>query len=377
MIKGIINSESDLIDAVYEQCGVIIYGLGLIGRCISDNLSEIFYDLKHNRNIIYAVTDEENKKKTIFANESEILTIHEAVKKYPDYPVIIATVDNRNNSMLTNCQNLASDVYTVGIKYYSERSFKERMKSIETRLTGVETNIMRIERKLSMVDNIWMNGNVRFYVPNYPADYIQRTIVDSQDFYEAELLKELDEFIPNNATILDIGANIGNHSLYWSKIRFAHKIFAFEPMISTYQILHKNVQINRLEDKVFTYNIGLSDASGSAELNTHIYSHPEIKFSIETVGSAALSKSAEGEMRLQPLDSLTFINELEQIDFVKIDVEGFECNVLKGAEKTLRKFKPLIFIESFSQNYIETDKILTSFGYEMIKKFDDDNYLYK
>ena len=201
--------------------------------------------------------------------------------------------------------------------------------------------------------------------------------MDSRDFFEAYLLKELDNYIPKDGVILDIGANIGNHSLYWAKKKLAHKIFAFEPMLSTYQILLRNVQINHLENKVFTYNIGLSDTESNAELNTYIFSNPDIKFSLESIGSAALSKSDEGEMKLQALDSLPFINELERIDFVKIDVEGFECNVLKGAEKTLRKFKPIIFIESFPQNHIEVNSILTSFGYDMVKQFDDINYLYK
>lgn len=373
MIKGTINCINDLIDAVYEQPGVIIYGLGYIGKLISDRLSELFYDPKHGKNVVYSVTDKDNMK-SAFCDKTMVFSIHDAVEIYPDYPIIIATVDNRNTSMKSICEHLTSVSYTVSIKFYAEQLTQLRL----DRLLEINEKLERqIVKKLSMPDNTWTNGNVHFYVPNYPSDFIQRTIVEKQDFFEADLLKKLDEYIPFGAIILDIGANIGNHSLYWAKKRMAQKIYSFEPMLSTYQTLLKNVQINYLDDIVIPINIGLSDTEGCAELNTYISSNPELKFSIDCIGSASLSKSDNGEMKLNALDQLPFISDLERIDFVKIDVEGFEHNVLKGAEITLKKYKPIVFIESFPNNFEETNRILNLYGYSMIMQLDEINYLYK
>ena len=146
MIKRIINCENDLIDAVYDSPGVIIYGLGTIGKIIFDNLSELFYDSKHNRNVLYAVTDDEHKK-TTFVNENEILTVFEAVENNPDYPVIVATVDNNNNSMIALCEKLSSNVYIVGIKYYAEKvNTNLNVQKLLAYSEMVNTRLMRIEK---------------------------------------------------------------------------------------------------------------------------------------------------------------------------------------------------------------------------------------
>lgn len=365
-----------MIDAVYEQPGVIIYGLGNIGKIISDRLSELFYDTKHGKTVVYSVTDRDNLKST-FCDKAMVFSIHNAVERYPYYPIIIATVDNRNTSMKNICEHLPSVSYTVSIKFYAEQLTQIRLDRILEKVEINEKLERQIVKKISMPDDIWTNGNVHFYVPNYPSDFIQRTIVENQDFFEADLLKKLDEYIPSSAIILDIGANIGNHSLYWAKKRMAQKIYSFEPMLSTYQTLLKNIQINHLDDIIIPLNIGLSDTESCAELNTYIISNPELKFSIDYIGSASLSKSDNGEMKLNALDQLLFISDLERIDFVKIDVEGFEHNVLKGAEITLKKYKPIVFIESFPDNFAETNKILNSYGYSMIMQLDEINYLYK
>ena len=66
-----------------------------------------------------------------------------------------------------------------------------------------------------MKDDIFRVKNVQFYLPNYPADYVQSEIADKSGFYEQNELELFDKYLPENAVILDIGANIGNHTLYW------------------------------------------------------------------------------------------------------------------------------------------------------------------
>ena len=70
-------------------------------------------------------------------------------------------------------------------------------------------------------------------------------------------------------------------------------------------------------------------------------------------------------------------DNISKIDFIKCDVEGFEFNVLLGAEKTLLKYKPLIFVEVFANNKDKVFEYLNNLGYAVIKTFDASNYLFK
>lgn len=212
-----------------------------------------------------------------------------------------------------------------------------------------------------MKDDIWRIDDFLFYVPNYPVDFVQSCIVDNAKFFEEDILLEIDQYINSNSIILDIGANIRNHSLYWSKKRNARKIYCFEPIRDTFQVLKKNIALNHLENIIFPVDVGLSDEKAMAKIKRFTYSD---------VGGTSITKDGTGDIQLESLDNI------EIIDFVKIDVEGHEIKVLNGAANTINKYNPDIFIESFSNNYITVDHILTGWGYVSKKTFTDDNYLY-
>ena len=61
----------------------------------------------------------------------------------------------------------------------------------------------------------------------------------------------------------------------------------------------------------------------------------------------------------------------DKIDLIKIDVEGFEYQVLSGAKKTLAKYNPVIIIESFANKFEQVNSLLNSYGYKMIKDLGD------
>ena len=102
----------------------------------------------------------------------------------------------------------------------------------------------QIVNYLSMKESVYHLGDLKIYVPNYMKDAIQTYIVDNNQFYESYLLNVVDSYIPNNAIIVDVGANIGNHSLYWGRKKHVQSIIAYEPVKETYEILKKNIRIN-------------------------------------------------------------------------------------------------------------------------------------
>lgn len=249
---------------------------------------------------------------------------------------------------------------------YDSWILQKKLLSLEELILSLKEDIERIEKKLSLQDNVYRIENTKFFVPNYPIDFIQKHIVDTSSFFEQDILESLDNFIPPNSVIFDIGANIGNHTLYWAKKRNQNIIYAFEPVKDTYKILCKNIEINELKN-VYTYNVGFSDTKTKAS---------EIKFRIQNTGDTHLKHDENGPYKLVTLDQFVEENHIEKIDFIKIDVEDMEINVLKGSIKTLEKKSPIIFVESYD-DYITTVRLfLEKIGYSLIKNYPHHNYLF-
>lgn len=249
-------------------------------------------------------------------------------------------------------------------------SLKNNLKSAYRFLKVRYSKKYQICRKLTLQNNedIWeLTNGIKFYLPNYPQDLISKYIVFYNEFWELDILQKLDKYLPENAVILDIGANIGNHSVYWAT-KNAKRIHSFEPMLQTYNSLVKNVKINGLEKIITPYNIGLGDAKVSGEIARNISTN---------IGGTSIKESNVNNrfsIKIERFDDIN-LNE-EKIDFIKIDVECFELKTLAGMRETIKKHKPIIFIEVFKRNRKAVFKLLKEFGYSKPKKFLASNYLF-
>lgn len=221
--------------------------------------------------------------------------------------------------------------------------------------------ILFLDKEMTKNSNIFTikNINVRFFLPYYKKDFIQKQIIQNKNFYEIDFLNHvctlnnnIVEKKINSGFILDIGANIGNHTIYFLKNKHAKKVFCFEPVKDTFDILKKNIEINELHAKVQLFNTGVGEKSGNAILK---------HYNINNIGTAQLDFNESGDIPIISIDDLK-INE--NVDFIKIDVEGFELNVVKGMIETLKQFKPLIMIEIRDFLFNDIDNILASIGYE-------------
>ena len=230
----------------------------------------------------------------------------------------------------------------------------------------IKISIKHIITKQVLLSNndIFRFGKYAMYLPMYPVDLIQRTIVDFNDFWEKELLTIIDKYIKQDFVIADIGSNIGNHTVYWGSKNEVKHVYSFEPVKSTFDILKKNIELNNLQNKVTAHNIGISDEKTLGEM---------YDYNMENIGGVAIFKSQRGNFELNTIDNL--FSEIK-LDFIKIDVEGHEIFVLKGAEKVIKRDKPVIWIESFSDHFNQVDNILKSYGYKLEKDLLDSNYVY-
>jgi len=167
---------------------------------------------------------------------------------------------------------------------------------------------------------------------------------------------------------LDIGANVGIFSLIASQT--FDEVFSFEPNPETYKILENNIKIN-LNKNITAYNIGLSNQNSTMELYVNPLNN----------GGASLNKfnqkiTQEGvgydwdkvDVQVGILDDI-FILKNKRIDLIKIDVEGHELLVLKGALNLISTYTPIIYAE-VAKDYSKVMDILPKsyFAYSLIDK---------
>jgi FkbM family methyltransferase len=211
-----------------------------------------------------------------------------------------------------------------------------------------------------------MDKVIRLHLPFAAQDHVQRAILSNRQFFEFPVLEQVAKLIKPGASILDAGANIGNHSIFFSAICGAKIVYAFEPMFENYKILQKNIELNGVSN-IVAYNRGLGD--GASRANLKYYSN-------RNLGAATLQIDDAGPYDLVSLDSL----DLKELEFVKIDVEGFHLEVLAGAEQTLARCKPMIWIELRDhpeyREYESGDALLRKFGYRQVRKLRGANFLY-
>ncbi|MDR1850305.1 MAG: FkbM family methyltransferase [Zoogloeaceae bacterium] len=265
----------------------------------------------------------------------------------------------------------------VSVKCY--RFFRcftiRRPGSLKAYLRALNMQMLQLCNKISLQNNqdvIELPCGTKFYVPFYPGDSIQRFLVEERRFFEQEMLDDLQRYLPEGSTILDIGANLGNHSLYWAIHSGAKRIHSFEPLPMTYRVLQENIRLNGLEETIVAHHLGLGDK------NEHVLI---AAFKFGNLGGTSFESAEQGEERraktpfkFVTLDSLA-LNE-EKIHFVKIDAEGFELQVLTGAHKTLLTHKPILFIEAFRENAAFVKDFCSTMGYQTPISYPHHNYLF-
>ena len=150
--------------------------------------------------------------------------------------------------------------------------------------------------------------------------------------HDQNMLPLLKPFIPLHGVVCDIGAFIGDHTIFYSNaVGEKGKVYAFEPSKEAFECLDYNLNY---KPNTFVYNMALGNTKGYVSTN-------EVE---DNAGMNFITESEKGVI-LDTLDNFVENNNITQIDFIKIDVEGYELEVLKGAEKSINKFKPTLLIE--------------------------------
>jgi FkbM family methyltransferase len=202
--------------------------------------------------------------------------------------------------------------------------------------------------------------NVKFNNKTYPVscygkvmdEYIS-AFIHSGVFYEEPLLTYLyDNYKFKN--VVDVGANIGNHSAFLSKVMGA-KVTSFEPIKDNFMHLVKNNDGDN-------YNVGLGDKEKEMGYvgNNILNGNPNMGECVLTDGFG---------IKIKTLDSYNL-----KPDLIKIDVEGMEDEVVSGGIETIKKYKPILVIEHNDiQKLYDTARLLVPLGYK-IRPFVEKNW---
>jgi len=164
---------------------------------------------------------------------------------------------------------------------------------------------------------------------NVEADFFWLGIKDPWQIFHAV------RFLSPGCVIFDIGANFGYYSCVLANVLKKNcTIYAFEPFPSNHARLATNITLNGLESCVRICRMGLSDSEGTASM----------KFVPDNTGQTHIT-GRTGDIGLTTIDDFAGREDIEDIAFIKIDVEGFELFVLRGGARTIRRCKPTILIE--------------------------------
>jgi len=197
--------------------------------------------------------------------------------------------------------------------------------------------------------------------------YVDERIAE-HGYWETELSRELIKYLQKGSVFLDVGANIGYHSLFAASfLKGSGKVYSFEPISYLCKQLQDSIALNIIEN-IEVCNFGVAENDGEAVIHMRaenigastLLTFPKIeKFDIKDTEKVAIKK----------LDS--FLGEDAKVDVIKIDVEGYELEALRGAASILRnnhpvifmEFSPVVYVQDYASKPLELIGFLKGFGY--------------
>ena len=183
---------------------------------------------------------------------------------------------------------------------------------------------------------------------------------------EPESTEMIKKILNEGSTVIDIGANIGYYALMESRL-VGNKgaVYAIEPSPRNFNCLKSNIELNGYRN-IKAYQIAIGDRIGKAKMN--ISPHSNLNSLVDQKNKKIIGRI---DVDITSLDY--FLKKKKNPDFIRMDVEGYECNIIRGMKNILKKKRPLkLFIElhphiMYKEQTINVLKTLMENGFETRK----------
>ena len=219
----------------------------------------------------------------------------------------------------------------------------------------------------------------RFYVLD-TDEYVSQSLKAYGEWTEAEIAL-LRQLLRPGDNVADIGANLGSHTIPFAKaVGPQGRVFAFEPQLEIFELLSRNLSINELSDAARLHNAACGAEPGTLQLPLVDYGR---RANFGGVNVRALERAGRGAGsgpgHAVPIVRLDDVLDIPRLRLIKIDVEGMEREVLLGAESTIARLRPFLYVENETPDespallraLLDLDYVLF---WHVVPFFDADNY---
>ena len=247
------------------------------------------------------------------------------------------------NHIKIELQHIKNRIKTQGILFYLKRQVLKVKFKLEKRVVN-KIRYKNEEIKIILEEK---NGLVDL-------------VIYSFGIFGKEFIELIEKKLDKDKVFVDVGANIGQHSLILS--RYCKKVISFEPLPALYNQFKESVELNGFQN-IEIHNVGCSDVKEEKEITID---------PINAGGSTVLAHNnllTNNKKETIKLDRLDDLIPNQQVDVIKIDVEGYEYFVLLGAEKIINTYKPTIFLEYSPDFYDKIDVKMSKKLYDLIKSY--------
>ena len=217
-------------------------------------------------------------------------------------------------------------------------------------------------------------GRIKFFyfIEGFKFELDIRESIERKTYFQGSYEKKRMSYLVKNSKriksniFLDIGSYIGFYSVLMSN-NF-EKVHAFEPLKRNFEILSKNINANNLSDKIETYKFGL----GNKKAKLFGGSNKKGKL-MQSSGFSLIDRKNKNE-EISIIKGDDILKYEDKTITIKIDVEGFELEVLKGIKELLLKNTCFLQIEIWEHNNENVNLFLNDLKYNFIKTIDGDTY---
>jgi FkbM family methyltransferase len=205
--------------------------------------------------------------------------------------------------------------------------------------------------------NVISHGRSGPLIVNRHDQFVGASMIHYGELSHLEFIL-LEQLIPEGSNVIEVGANYGAHTVSIAKLVGPNgKVIAFEPQRMVYQALCGSMALNSLTN-VWCHLAAVGESVGSIVV-------PPLDYDvINNIGGLSMKETGPGER--VPLVKLDDVIDFEEVQLIKIDVEGMEEGVIRGAEQLIKRHRPALYVENDRIPQSESlIRLIQSMGYKL------------